>query len=131
MTEQITSVADQQQPITPMIEQITLQQALKLVDFDQGSDGTWRVKTVKGHCSTVEGYCSIVAGGCNTVKGYCITVQGNCGTVEGDCGSVEGHVHGTISGRQWQYVETPKEKMTRLIEQGASKEELLKAPEEL
>jgi hypothetical protein len=32
---------------------------------------------------------------------------------------------------QWQYVETPREKMVRLIKESASKEDLLKALEQL
>jgi gamma-glutamylcyclotransferase (GGCT)/AIG2-like uncharacterized protein YtfP len=100
-----------------MTDQITLEQALKLVDFDQFHDGSWFVKTVKGDC--------------DTVKGECYIVEGDCGTVEGDCHSVRGRVLTTINGRQWQYVETRKGKMSRLIEEGAAKEELLKALEEL
>ena len=38
---------------------------------------------------------------------------------------VRGYVWGTINGRKWMYVETPKEKLQRLIG-GASEEELLK-----
>jgi hypothetical protein len=86
-----------------MTEHITLREALTLVDFDQFHDGTWYVSTVKG----------------------------NCGIVKGNCHAVEGRVLTTINGRQWQYVETPREKMMRLLEEGASKEELLKAMEEL
>jgi hypothetical protein len=110
-------MTEQQQPITLMTEQITLDEALRLVDFDQYDDGTWCVAVVKGNCHTVKGYCDIV--------------EGSCGTVEGDCRIVEGRVLGTINGCQWQYVETPKEKMARLIEEGASKEELLRALEQL
>ena len=55
----------EQHPITPMTEQITLEQALELVDFDQDSDGTWRVHTVKGSCGTVEGDCYAVEGNCD------------------------------------------------------------------
>lgn len=135
-----------------MTEQITLEQALELVDFDQGNSGTWHVTvikgscvTVKGSCGTVEGTCGSVERGCGAVKGYCGIVEGVCGTVEGDCGivrgdcgnvggnchTVEGCVLGTINGRQWQYVETPRQRMARLIKEGASQEELLKALEEL
>jgi hypothetical protein len=128
-----------------MTKQITLQQALELVDFDQYHDGTWYVTAVKGDCGVVKGYCGIVKGQCHTVEGDCIfvrgycsfvknncgTVEGNCGTVKGNCHTVEGHVLGAINGRQWQYVEALKEKMARLIKEGASKEELLEALEEL
>jgi hypothetical protein len=110
-------MTEQQQPITLMTEQITLDEALRLVDFDQGNAGTWYVSVVKGNC--------------DIVKGSCDTVEGGCRIVKGDCCIVEGRVFGTINGRQWQYVETPKEQMARLIKEGASKEELLKALEEL
>ena len=50
-------MTDQQQPITQMTKQITLEQALKLVDFDQFQDGSWFVKTVKGYCHIVKGSC--------------------------------------------------------------------------
>lgn len=107
-----------------MTEQITLEQALELVDFDQSNCGTWHVNVVKGSCFTVKGSCGTVEGNCGIIKGY-------CGLVEGNCGIVDGRVLTTINGRQWQYVETPKERLTRLIEEGASKEELLNALEEL
>ena len=115
----------EQHPITPPPEeQITLDEALRLVDFDQYHDGSWFVRTVKSFCDTVEGSCC-------TVKGNCTIIKGHCGTVEGDCHTVEGRVLYTINGRPWQYVETPREKMVRLIEEGASKEQLLKALKEL
>jgi hypothetical protein len=114
-----------------MTKQVTLEQALKLVDFDRRTDGTWRVSVVKGDCGTVEGDCTVVKGSCSLVKGSCITIEGNCDTIEGHCGTVEGYVLGTINGREWQYAETPREKMARLLKEGASKEELLKAMEEL
>lgn len=48
-------------------------------------------------------------------------------TVYGDVkgpvhGSVWGHVYGTISGRVWKFVETPKERVARLIREGKSEE---------
>jgi hypothetical protein len=107
-----------------MTEQITLEQALELVDFDQGNDGTWHVTVVKGFCSFVKGDCGTVEGNCGTVKGY-------CGTVEGNCGIVDGCVLDTINGRQWQYVETPRERVMRLVKEGAAIDELLKALEQL
>lgn len=176
-----------------MTKQITLEEALKLVEFKAGPDGNWQVSTVKGNCDTVEGECgivktycgivegdcgtvkgycdtvrgncytvkgdcSIVEGNCFTVKGYCSTVKGNCGTVQGDCGTVvgncrmvkgychtvggncvtvkgnclrvEGEVQGTINGREWQYVKTPREKLQRLIE-GTGNRELIDAFNEL
>jgi len=61
-------------------------------------------------------------------------VEGSvCGNVNGDVvGNVEGDVHGnvgnvwrTINGREWQFVETPKEKLKRLLYEGAYKDQLL------
>jgi len=46
------------------------------------------------------------------------------GTVYGD---VWGSVVGTIRGRHWKFIETPKEKLKRLIEEGADKAQLLEA----
>lgn len=83
------------------ISQITLDKALELVAFEQDVDGTWYVKDV--HV---------------TVKG---DVRGN---VEGD---VNGEVFGTIAGRYWIWVETPKNRLKRLIEKGADKKQLLEA----
>ena len=93
-----------------MTDQFTLEQAAELVEFRKYIDGEWHVDTVKGNCRIVEG---------------------NCDIIEGDCRIVEGHVYGTINGRQWQYVETPKEKLQRLIEEGANKEQLLEAINQL
>lgn len=79
-----------------------------LVDFGRDDEGCLFVRTVKGHVN---------------------------GSVMGDVlGDVEGHVWGrvcgTISGRIWQFVETPKEKIIRLIREGKS-EEAIKVLEEL
>ena len=73
-------------------KQITLEEALKLVDFEF-VDGAWRVKHVKR-------------------------------TVWGD---VKGDVYGTIDGRPWEFLETPREKLKRLIDEGALKYQLLEA----
>jgi len=37
-------------------------------------------------------------------------------------GNVEGGVWGTINGLKWQFVETPKEKLQRLIEETGNQE---------
>jgi len=37
------------------------------------------------------------------------------------------NVWGTINGRKWEFVETPREKLKRLIEEGADKDQLLEA----
>ena len=117
-----------------MTNQITLEEALELVDFYKNADGNWQVHTVKGDCRTVKGNCGIVKGNCNLLEGNCgivkgnsITVGGNCNLVRGDCGTVEGEVLYTIAGRQWQYTETPKQRLERLIKDGATKEQLLEA----
>lgn len=51
--------------------------------------------------------------------------------VDGDCGTVTGTVSGTINGREWQSMESPKEKLKRLIKVGACTEDLLDAFEEM
>ena len=86
--------------------QITIDEALELVDFYQSHSGKWYVSAVKGHCGTVKGYCGIVEGNCHRVGGKVLT---------------------TINGREWQYIETPKGKLKRLIEEDADKEQLLEA----
>ena len=93
-------------------KQITLEEALKIVEFEFVA-GAWRVKFVHGSVwGDVEG----------DVEG---DVKGN---VEGDVwGNVGGNVGGTIKGRKWQFIETPREKLRRLIEEGAHKSQLLEA----
>jgi len=96
-----------------MPEQITLEEALELVTFKRNADGDWLVNHVKS------------------------SVYGNVeGTVFGDikksvCGNICGNLGGTINGRNWQFIETPKEKLQRLIEEGADKAELLEALDQL
>ena len=87
-----------------MTNQITIEQALELVEFVHGPEG-WRVKHVGGN------------------------VWGN--VWGGVCGDVRGKVLGTIKGRKWRFVETPKEKLQRLIHEGAGKAQLLEALEQL
>ena len=84
--------------------EITLEQAFELVEYIY-SDGDWRVLNV---CGSVYGSVG--------------------GSVRGDVG---GSVVGTISGRQWQFVETPLEKLKRLIESDAPKDQVLAALEEM
>ena len=47
---------------------------------------------------------------------------GNCHMVKGNCNFVVGTVHETINNRNWQYVETPKERFERLLEKTENKE---------
>lgn len=84
-----------------MAKQISIEEALDLVEFDYNPlTESWRVTKVKSN-STVE--------------------------VLGDCWSVEGIVRYTINGRNWEFRETPKQKLERLIKERASHEELLDA----
>ena len=75
-----------------MPEQITLEEALELVTFCRNIYGTWVVKHVHG------------------------TVHGS---VNGD---VKKSVRGTINGRKWQFIETPREKLQRLIKETGNQE---------
>ena len=71
------------------MKEITLEEALKLVSFhDRGARG-WKVLDVNGNIY-------------GDVKGY---INGN----------IKGNVRGTINGRSWEFIETPKEKLQRLI----------------
>jgi hypothetical protein len=79
-----------------LADQITLEKALELVEFELGLH-EWQVRNVRG-------------------------------TVYGD---VWGDVWGTISGRQWEFIETPKEKLRRLIDEDADKDQLLAALDQL
>ena len=84
-----------------MTKQITLEQALCLVDFDSTHQGDWYVSGVKGN------------------------IFGNVtGSVQGQ---VDGKVWGTINGRRWEYIETPKQKLERLIIEGADRDQLIEA----
>ena len=84
-----------------MTEQITLEKALKLVTFTLAPDGNWRIIHV---------------------------LDDVYGSVYGDVnGYVKGTVYGTINGKEWRSIETPKDKLKRLIEEGADKEQLLEA----
>lgn len=83
-----------------MTEQITLEEALQLVTFYKYNDGKWRVCLVHGD------------------------IRGDVdGSVWGDVsGNVDGNVYGTISGKKWTYIETPREKLARLINESGNAE---------
>jgi len=111
-----------------MTDQITLKEALELVEFERVPAG-WRVKNVFGDVS--DSVCGNVGG---SVRGDVWgSVRGDVwGSVRGDVrGNVQGSVGGTIKGRRWGFVETPREKLKRLIEEGAGKDELLAAIDQL
>ena len=102
-------MTDTTRDLHPMTNQIPIEKALKLVQFKQGPNGSWYVENVKGKiCGHV----------CGSVYG---SVAGNV------YGSVGGTVRTTINGRRWQFIETPKEKLKRLIQEGADKAQLLEA----
>ena len=103
-----------------MTNQITLKKALELVEFELCPEG-WRVKNVKGNVwGDVKGNVRGDVGG--TV---CCNVGGAV------LGNVCGNVGGTINGRQWRSIKTPREKLKRLIEEGADKGTLLAAVNQL
>ena len=120
-----------------MAKQITLEELLELVTVKQMPNGSWRIIGVYGTVygdvrGEVRGFVGGDVGGTvyGTVYG---DVRGNIsGDVGGDVGgtvwgNVDGIVRGTITGKEWQYIETPKDKIKRLLEEGADKEQLLEA----
>ena len=139
-------------PFDNAMPEITLEQALELVKYIY-SDGAWRVLNVHGDVcgcvggdvgGNVGGYVGGSVGGHvhGDVGGHVYGSVGN--SVHGDVGgsvgrdvgrdvrgNVGGSVGGTISGRQWQFVETPLEKLKRLIESDAPKDQVLAALEEV
>ena len=82
----------------------TMEEVLELVEFERGENGDLFIVDVKG----------IVLG---SVKGF---VGGFVGGCVGR--GVRGNVYGKISGRKWQFVETPKERVIRLIREGRGEE---------
>ena len=91
-----------------MTNRITLKELLNLVSVEQNSYGDWRILDVHG-----------------TVYG---NVDGNVnGIVGGDVlDNIDGKVYGRINGKEWQFIETPKDKLKRLIEEKGD-EELIEA----
>ena len=106
-----------------MANQIPIEEALRLVDFEF-FEGAWRVMNVK--CD-VEG--NVEGNVQGSVEGNVrCSVRGNIYvSVEGNVWGNVGSVRGTINGRKWQFIETPKEKLKRLIQEGANKAQLLEA----
>ena len=106
-----------------MTDQITLKEALKLVEFEF-IEGAWRVKHVKGSVyGEVKGsvYGEVW---CNVRSNLRGDLYGNaCGDV---CGDVWGNVWGTINGRKWQFIETPKAKLKRLMKRALARHNYLK-----
>ena len=95
-----------------MTKQITLKEALKLVSFTKDEEGEWRINDV---FDSVNG--SIWGGVFCNVNG----------PVGGDvCGNVCGTVKGKIYSGEWQRVESPQQKLKRLIEE-TNNSELIEA----
>jgi hypothetical protein len=92
-----------------MTDQITLEEALELVTFKRTQSelspyGTWIVCHVK-----------------TDVVGDVFGRVWGC--VHSDVhGSIRGQVRGTIGGREWEFIETPKEKFQRLLEEKGDQE---------
>ena len=88
-----------------MTKEITMEEVKRLVEFDYNPLAEiWRVSKVRGNSAM---------------------------DVEGDCWSVGGTVCYTINGRNWEYVETPKQKLERLIKERAPQEKLLEVLSQL
>ncbi len=113
-----------------MKKQITIEEVFELVAFtyDHAHGGGWVVSSVKGDVrGDVYGNVGGDVGG-----GRGVGVGGNVygsvyGNVHGNIyaavsGSISGDVRGTINGKQWQYVETPRQKVERLIKETGSTE---------
>ena len=103
-----------------MHPEITLEQALGLVEYVY-VDGHWQVLHVGGNVGGMV-YGSVGGNVYGSVGG---NVRGNVG------GNVRGNVGGTINGRRWQLIETPFEKLKRLIESDAPKGQVLEALTEI
>jgi len=103
-----------------MTKEITLEEALKLVNFTFSKYQEWQVQDVK---TSILGNVWGDVGG--YIKGDVRTVGGSVWSrVKGNVNTIEGVVWNTINGKAWQPGETIKEKLHRLVAQGATKEEL-------
>mgnify|MGYP007062014531 CR=1 FL=1 len=87
-----------------MTKQIILEEALQLVSFYHDIGCGWGVRAVHGDING-----AINGDVCGDIKG---TVDGN----------IVGNVRGTINGRGWEFIETPKEKLQRLITESGNQE---------
>ena len=118
-----------------MTKQITLEELLELVTVKQDRNGSWHIVDVKGDVKNNVGgnVFAHVGGNVGDVDG---NVYGNVnghvyGYVGGDvCGNVKGNVEGdvcstvcgTINGKEWQFVETSKDKFKRLLKETGNQE---------
>jgi len=113
-----------------MADQITRDELLDLIRVKKGPDGNWCISgvltdvygDVRGNIyGDVRGPAN---GSVGFVRGHTgVRVHGDvCGTVGGNVrgnvyGIVGGTVGGTINGKHWQHVETPRQKVERLIKE--------------
>ncbi len=86
----------------------TMEEVLELVSFERDDAGNLFVENVMGSV-----YGSVGGDVVRNVMGH---VWGDVG------GDVYGSVRNKISGREWQYVETLKERAIRLIREGKGEE---------
>ena len=119
-----------------MTKQITIEEALKLVSFTKNDYDEWEVEDVRVNVNgdvygtvhgdvegSVNGHVHGDIGGDveGSVNGY---VGGDVyGNVHGDVG---GNVEGDIKSGEWQRVESPRQKLKRLIEE-TNNSELIEA----
>ena len=102
----------------------TIQEVLALVSFKRDANGSLVINDVFGYVlgnvlGNVSGDVEGNVGGNvfgNIGGGVGGNVRGNV------CGHVGRDVKGTISGRKWKFVVTPKEKAIRLIQEGRGEE---------
>jgi outer membrane lipoprotein SlyB len=103
-----------------MTEKITLEQALELVSFIKRSGHDWKVLSVYGDVyGDVHGdvHGGVHGGVFGDVRGQ---IWGSVGAVLGDVHG--GVLHGDIRGRRWESVETPQERLERLIQESGDQE---------
>ncbi len=110
-----------------MTDQITREELLGLISVVEGLDGAWCVEDVLTDVyGDVRGniYGDVRGPVNGSVRGYGgVRVHGDVyGTVGGNVrgnvyGIVGGTVGGTINGKHWQHVETPRQKVERLIKE--------------
>ena len=121
-----------------MTKQITLEEALRLVSFYHTDVCGWGIHTVDGdihgdvngdiHGDVNGDVGGIVYGAVDgdvhgAVGGNIYGDGGVIGDVHGSIGgNVDGNVKGRINGRVWRFVETPKDKLQRLITESGSQE---------
>jgi hypothetical protein len=116
-----------------MTNQITRDELLYLIRVEKGIDGGWYISGVLTDVyGKVQGdvYADIGGDVYGNIEG---SVTGHVrDNVHGHVrGNVFGDVDGTINGREWNFVETPREKLKRLIDEGADKEQLIEAINQL